>query len=152
MGCDIHLQVEARNGEGEWRNVRNPFPLPEWLADIYEEQDRGPDHYWFASWPDHRDYDLFTRLAGVRYIAGRGITPGQAVGLPTDLAPETRDGDLGDHSYSWLPADEFVARVREVCGTDETTGRWGPSWPTIATMIEMLASEAEVRCVFGFDS
>lgn len=92
MGTDIHGVFQRRDqSTGKWLDVPSE----------YEE---------------NRHYQLFAVLAGVRngrgfagVITGTPVTPiAEPRGLPEDF--EVVDGeDHGDHTHSWLTADEILA-------------------------------------------
>lgn len=106
MGTDIHMLVEEHVGD-LWVPLAVPedWPQPSWWEPSY-----GRD--WYAD----RNYDLFAILADVRNGRGfAGIETGSGWrpisvprGLPADVHRETRDGDLGDHSLTWLHLSEIL--------------------------------------------
>jgi hypothetical protein len=123
MGCDIHLVVERRNGDGRWQRV---LPPPEaydpWLKEMAEKE---PNDRYYSDrvkyvWYNDRNYNLFAILADVRN--GFDFKPiAQPRGLPDDLSEEVNalanpsddDDDsndiwLGDHSHSWLTVRELL--------------------------------------------
>ena len=141
MGCDIHLAVEVRGGDGKWHRVHPP---PEarspWLVEQAATPGAGD---WYRTraertWYDTRNYDAFAILAGVCNGSGfAGIQTGQGFvpiaeprGLPGDMSPEvsaladppedSNDVWLGDHSHSWLTLAELEAcdwgQVSACCG------------------------------------
>src|SRR4051812_46429845 len=94
MGCDIHAVFQAKRG-AQWDDVDSTF-----------EEDR---HYFLFSW-----------LAGVRngygFAGVQTYTPviplAEPRGLPRDFdvrGDEHRGKWMGDHSHSWLTADEILA-------------------------------------------
>ena len=88
MGCDIH-PIFQRRANGKWVDVPTKYEgnrhyfLFAWLADVR-------NGYGFAGTPTH---DPIQPIVAPR-------------GLPQDF--DTRDQDIGDHSYSWLTADEIL--------------------------------------------
>ena len=88
MGCDIHAHIEIKVN-GEWHH--------------YSQPDIG------------RDYELFTRMAGVREAEGIEPIAGPR-GLPKDITFTTRfdKKHWGEdyHSHSWLSCRELAALVR----------------------------------------
>lgn len=136
MGCDIHTVFQAKKA-GVWQDIEN-------------------------RWDEPRAYTLFTWLAGVR--DNGSITPISAPrGFPHDFVVQDdgegydihpvscvtaiaqfkrnwiKDGDalhvwMGDHSFSWLTADEILAATT---GTTVESGvigieayrRWDGSQP-----------------------
>lgn len=126
MGCDIHLAVEVRNGDGVWRRALPPEEVRDpWLVEQAEER---PDDPYYAkrvevTWFDDRNYNLFAILAGVRN--NFDFEPiAEPRGLPDDLSAEVKrldyaeqededaddnDVSLGDHSQSWLTLAELQA-------------------------------------------
>jgi hypothetical protein len=93
MGCNIHAVFQAwRNGV--WQDVESEFDEP-------------------------RDYFLFAWLAGVRNGHGFAGVPTHAPivplseprGLPRDFEADGTEHNgkwLGDHSHSWLTANEIL--------------------------------------------
>lgn len=141
MGCDIH-SVFQKNTEKGWQDI---------VTDYNEE----------------RHYALFSWLAGVRNYPETGIVPiSSPRGLPDDFQIEDEDhastkelmgrrakwlndGEaphiwMGDHSHSWLGADEILSAPRPDVGEhfdyfiDEVT--------------RLKDAHGDVRMVFGFDS
>lgn len=129
MGCDIHLAVEVRNGDGKWHRALPPEEIYDsWLAK-QAAKETGDSHYYRdrvkVEWFNDRNYNLFAILAGVRN--GYDFVPiSEPRGLPSDLSPEVKkldymsreesesgggdnDISLGDHSQSWLTLAELLA-------------------------------------------
>lgn len=123
MGCDIHLVVERRNGDGQWQRV---LPSPEaydsWLKEQAEKE--SGDTRWYRDrvkvvWYDDCNYNLFAILANVRNSFDF-VPIAEPRGLPDDLSDEVKalvdpsdDDDsndvwLGDHSHSWLTVQELL--------------------------------------------
>jgi hypothetical protein len=123
MGCDIHLVVERRNGNGQWERV---LPPPEaydpWLKEQAEKK-AGKDSYYSNRvryvWYGDRNYNLFAILADVRNDFDFKPIAGPR-GLPDDLSAEvvkltdpsddddSNDVWLGDHSHSCLTVQELL--------------------------------------------
>lgn len=65
MGCDIHLAVEVRNGDGKWRRALPPEDVRDpWMVRQAEEQ---PDNPYYTervkvTWFDDRNYNLFAMV------------------------------------------------------------------------------------------
>jgi len=121
MGCDIHLRVERRTGDG-WRFV--PGAVPGCGVD---------------PWPGARNYYAFALLADVRNGDGFVITPQfPERGLPLDIdrtafcpvglpvpamghecADECEDfADLGDHSFTHATLAELLGAPWDVTVRD----------------------------------
>jgi hypothetical protein len=104
MGCDIHLYVEKRLKNGDWAFVRN---LNEGINGEglrpWGGQGRSVGGHWGLS---GRNYNLFSRLAGVR---GPGPAP---KGLPNNVSEFLYEEHMsygGDaHSASWTLPLEFM--------------------------------------------
>ncbi len=81
------------------------------MTDIIARAERREDGKWTTILGiylfEHRDYGLFSFLAGVSNDSG--ITPiSKPRGLPDDIAQD-EDPWLGEHSHSWLSIDELLA-------------------------------------------
>lgn len=97
MGTDVHAFFEART-DGGWKRVQ-------------------------SAWEQNRHYFLFSWLADVRNGFGFAGTPTYSPvkpiaapkGLPDDFKLD-EDGEggeyVGDHSFSWLTADEILSAKR----------------------------------------
>lgn len=92
MGCDIHLVCERKTEHG-WAAVEFP-PFAE-----------GADRLFL--W---RDYDLFSKLAGVRPRHDDAPPRVRPRGLPDDMSPEVAaiwdEWKDDGHTCSWLTAAE----------------------------------------------
>ena len=100
MGCDIHMCLEFQLSSGKWRNCNL------YEKDIYESG------YSMVSTTNHRNYDLFAALCGVRnrYEVDPVSNP---KGLPNDMAEETKGylvsyWDCDGHSHSWNTLRELM--------------------------------------------
>jgi hypothetical protein len=128
MGCDIHANIEYLE-HGDWETFGHDMDIP-------------------------RSYALFTAMAGVR---DRGEGKYQQVaplrGIPEDSDWNWQsDGYLGDHSFSWLTADELEAardQVEKQCRAD---GYDGPVLTQVKAIIAAMRELGEARLVFGFDN
>ncbi len=104
MGCDIHLIVEHRNGNGEWHRVPH-YDRPCDSCDGTGKYEDGRECYSCAGAGhlvdkhyDDRDYDVFAILADVRNGYGfAGIDTGDGFlplapgrGIPDDLSAEQK--------------------------------------------------------------
>lgn len=150
MGCDIHLYVEQRKGDGRWHAVRPPTPLrePETYRPFVDRE-----------WPEVRDYLTFAALSGVRHYpkereAHRGIEPGVPNGLPADLSTEVSEeagwwADDG-HSRSHATLEEFERRVR--AAHDANPVDTGEPWWVTEVVEPARALPGEVRFVWWFDN
>lgn len=130
MGCDIHLIVEVKRGDGAWHRVDPPEEdRDEWLGKQVHQNptDRWYNVHWRKVWFDDRNYNAFAILADVRNGYGfAGVKTGDGFepisgprGWPHDLSEEGKkwvdDGgsdndDLwpGDHSFSWVTLQELL--------------------------------------------
>lgn len=133
MGCDIHLVLERKTGDG-WLGIHN-FP--------YYDTREGSD------WPlaRERNYDRFAALAGVR---GEGPEP---KGIPQDASPLARyeSEEWGDdgHSHSWLPVDE-AAKI--FLATERLPNDWCKQYPADFFFGVNDDHPGEYRIVFWFDN
>lgn len=128
MGTDIHMAVEALGSDGIWA----PAPVAGVCRTCGGTGCKACDYR--CAWYDDRNYDVFAILAGVRNgtgfagcDTGEGFVPiSSPRGLPVDLSPSLRSGNnLGDHSYSWLLAQE----IHEYDWSRETIKRgWIDAW------------------------
>lgn len=142
MGCNMHAVVAYRK-RGAWDAV---MAFQEW-----------------------RDYALFGALADVR--TPDGIEPiASPRGLPSGFVTSSEPNDpepyvwvsgkvwLGDHSYSWVNAEEFAEAIRRaethVWPSGETGGLRDAEY--LATLAFMRTLEErgcqDVALVFGFDN
>lgn len=116
MGTDIHAKFHKKVTEGDvvqWEEVE-------------------------STWEQNRHYMLFAALANVRNGFGfAGIDTGDAIpyiseprGLPDDVdARETDDNYwYGDHSFSWLTADEMLEWFDNGISHTKKTGVVMRSW------------------------
>lgn len=128
MGCDIHMYIEYKVGDGPWFADKNHKLVTEY-SDNY-------DTVCSVNFTA-RNYDLFGKLAGVR-------TSGPvAIGLPTDVtdlvakASELYGSDGHSHSFSsleefrqalkdchYLPKDEPVEAIEPIAFYADT---WAPN-------------------------
>jgi hypothetical protein len=96
MGCDIHAHVELKLADGRW-------------------------HHWTAPHID-RNYNLFTKMAGVRAFGDEIVPIDQPRGLPCNVSETTRlmreNYGSDGHSDSWLSLDEL--KVLEAWWNDHT--------------------------------
>ncbi len=160
MGCDIHMWVERKETDGKWHLVPD--------AKVY----------------NYRSYRLFGFLAGV---CGDGPAIAEPRGWPDDMSDEleqflgfdfegpenydNRDKRLrwpGDHTPSWLTADEIL---KALAALPQGVYEWDPRakyivWePDVCrgSMLEfertyaeywanLAKSPSDVRIVFNFDS
>lgn len=108
MGTDIHLRVQARDSEGQWR----------WADGIGDVYDYNSDSN--KRWYSERNYDLFGILAGVRCNHLNAIS--EQKGWPEEFealipgstdtyeyAEWTWEAGIGEHGLSWLGLDEILA-------------------------------------------
>lgn len=95
MGCDIHMFIEYKIGDGAWVADKNHVRI---------EEDEDYSYIRDAS-STGRDYDFFAALAGVR-----GDGP-DAKGLPEDVSEiikqASEDYGVDGHSHSYNSLQEF---------------------------------------------
>jgi hypothetical protein len=123
MGCDIHMQLEAKV-DGRWEHV-------------------GELEVW-------RDYELFSCLAECgRNIDQRPIVENR--GVPDDANPYTKleliNPDI--HSTSWLTEAEFWQAYGLASSLNEQIQA---SRELHKEALGIFDSKLEVRYVFGFDN
>jgi hypothetical protein len=69
-----------------------------------------------------------------------------------DILYEILDGTwIGDHSFSWLTAEEFITSIDKAETETDYIGRWRTFRTILSILITEYGSE-NVRVVFGFDS
>jgi len=127
MGCDIHMAVEAKEGD-RWLVVARGVLGDRW-------------------------YSLFSRVAEVR---GAGPPVVEPRGLPEDLNwLEYDDIDLGDHTFTWLTTEEFKKAIQLAIMDDDSWYREAPScYKALVAYCEELMKGyySDVRILIGFDS
>lgn len=98
MGCDIHLQAQKRDSNGQWETV--PFVPFDW---------RSYGMFGFLGLTS-RNYSDVPPIAPLR-----GLPPGAQ---PNEVTDDSQWGlsdrtpyfsDFGDHSFSWLSLEELLA-------------------------------------------
>ena len=163
MGCDIHVMVEARKypfSTEEWFNVDN------WRYNPYFG-DKGEPAMIVKPIYTHRDYELFSFLAGARNY-GDNLSFGFDRGFPEDAAKPTAEEYARWGEDAHTPGYVTLAELKEKAGTvikvnrkgyvkkdqiarfketGETPTSWcqgiyGPS----ATQYEWLEWQDEVHC------
>ena len=114
MGCDIHLRVEKREGNG-WVPAETMIPN-KYYEPGGDEPETIPKRFY-----DSRNYDLFAILADVRNgrgfggcDTGDGFTPiAPCRSLPDDVSEsvkaEAHGWGVDGHSHSWLLLSEILA-------------------------------------------
>jgi hypothetical protein len=104
MGCDIHMYIETRVGDGEWQ------------ADQHHQHiiDDDGDHYIPAVNATGRNYQLFADLANVR---GEGMFGLEPLGLPDDVSDivnkASDDWDVDGHSHSYISLKDFIKILKK---------------------------------------
>lgn len=105
MGCDIHMYVEyKRKSTNKWER-----------GDFYEENkyryDEGDPQYSVVELHGHRNYGLFSTLAGVRDYSDKVEPVAEPKGIPEDacdfVKKEFKDWDSDAHTPSWLTLKEI---------------------------------------------
>lgn len=153
MGCDIHITVEsrARGATGGWEaGGWEAVAVPKRMMREYELACMRDRPGFRADWL-HRNYMLFSMLAGVRNDFG--VKPiAQPRGWPDDATEEAefnrKDYGVDGHSHSWLSLGEIMAyepsdEVRDRCG------RWFHE--VLPELFRISKDGTEVRIVFFFD-
>ena len=101
MGCDIHLFLEYKAGDGPWTQDK-----------LHKLDESDPEFSRVHELPDVRNYELFSVLAGVR---GDGAEP---KGLPEDCSDMIKHAsDLWDsdgHSHSYTSLSDFKKALKTV--------------------------------------
>lgn len=112
MGCDIHMAVEVRGEDGQWRGQMWPN---KWYGkfDYYDEKPESLRAF------DDRSYDTFAILGNVRNGSGfAGCDTGDGFkfigadrGIPEDSDSAVREyvNETGDHSHSYVTLAEVLA-------------------------------------------
>lgn len=154
MGADIHWVIERRVGS-KWIGVLTddgPKPARN-LDDV--------DYYKRYAVFDHRNYNFFANLAGVR---GEGPEPR---GVPDDASETTQvlvEGwDCDGHSHSWCSLRDFmlawlktldvplVTEYLDARATGDTTA-CNQILTNLAGVYELDGDEENYRVVFWFDN
>lgn len=112
MGCDIHAVFQAKRPDGYWDAIeseydeRRHYLLFAWLADVR-------NGYGFAGVPTH---EAVTPIASARGFPEKFWVESEAYEPQYDFGPKPNGYSLskwmGDHSHSWLTADEILAAPR----------------------------------------
>ena len=144
MGCDIHAHSEVKIN-GVWHHLSGELPF-------------------------ERNYDLFTRMAGVRRYSDEIESISEPRGLPEDLSFLTRfiydEYGVEGHSHSWLSAAEVSDLgewMEEQRKKYNTTEYWYPEkvigyifgngWDQFTKYRDDLPEGVEdARLVFWFDN
>lgn len=151
IGCDIHMNVEMQAAGGVWTRAEDLEPSPYFdkeAAFPYNEQ------YTYEDWYGGRNYDDFSKLAGVR----GGIRPIiEPRGLPDDISEYTRkcyerwEGDAHTpHYYTLAEILPYQTMFGDGTYTSEVK-------TIIDRMRDLAAEELEgnhdrIRMVFWFDN
>jgi hypothetical protein len=101
MGCDIHMFIEYKVGDGPWTADKHHINVKD---DDYE--------YLEQVGVTERNYNLFAALAGVRGPgpANKGLPEDVSYIIKNDTDPDTEYSD--DHSHSWSTFREFKTALR----------------------------------------
>lgn len=140
MGCDIHIVLERKVGDGGWVGIHN-FPY-------WQQRDRTGRS---TAWPlaTERNYRRFAALAGVR---GDGPEPR---GVPEDVSVLAqmeidRYGSDG-HSHSWMSVEEaapIFLQTEWVGPSDD----WASKYPVCYFFGVEPEDAKNHRLVFWFDN
>lgn len=110
MGTDIHLTVEAKIHNKDWRPLKRTLTVPN---DLLEQSATTYD----LGWGDGRNYNAFAMLANVRNgvgFAGTDMGDGfEPISIPRGFPEDSRnytERDRSDngHSSSWLSLRELL--------------------------------------------
>lgn len=112
MGCDIHMFVEYKTGEGKWINgdyfKRNIYFKEN---DESEDEDYRENEFSVIELHGDRNYSLFSTLAKVRDYSGKVIPVAEPKYLPDDMSSfvkkEAKGWEGDAHSHSWLTLKEL---------------------------------------------
>lgn len=116
MGCDIHLYTEALKEIG---NKEKWISADCWNINPYYDENDEDNHEQYlnvVSIYDHRNYTLFSMLAGVRNYSDN-VCIAKARGIPSDVSEPVKCeyeywGSDG-HTHSWLTLEEIKKYVLE---------------------------------------
>jgi hypothetical protein len=129
MGADIHVVCEVMKEPGRWQlHLRSPLS-------------------------DHRDYNSFGALAGVRADAVHDDLS-YPRGLPKDMGSDI--DWLGDHSHHWLTLKE-LKKIKKKCDKMKDEYGYGLIDNLIEELVEIarwtgVVKEDRIRIIMGFDS
>lgn len=108
MGCDIHMFVEHKTNDEDWKIHKGHICEDRQTEDMFLLREVSATG---------RSYALFAELAGVR---GHGP---QAKGLPADVSKEiidtVDDWGVDGHSHSWITLEAFQ-RILSRLGYEDT--------------------------------
>ena len=156
MGCDIHWFVEryttdpqnetvptykAHRRDERVNELLGEKPEPRWISvDTWEAEDYGGGDVHWSNYPNAfyngRNYDLFTRLAGVRSYRDDESIITEPRGIPEDASDaylyiaNQWDGDGHSHSHytltellqhDWTDFDKFKETLERMKELDEDT-------------------------------
>lgn len=110
MGTDIHLTVEAKIHNEDWRPLKRTLTVPN---DLFSESATTYD----LGWGDGRNYNVFGMLANVRNGTGfAGVDMGdgfEPISMPRGFPENSRNYDEREsseygHDHSWLSLRELL--------------------------------------------
>lgn len=107
MGCDIHMFVEFKSKDGNWKH-----------GDYYKKNqnyEKGSEYngneFEILELHGNRDYHLFSTLAGVRDYSGKIKPVAEPKGLPEDVTECVKsiseEWDSDGHTHSFLSLREL---------------------------------------------
>lgn len=168
MGCDIHICTERKLDDGSWW-CTDYFKLnPYYSRDEYETK-----KYILVPIYGDRNYQLFSKLAGVRSSYSYDEPIDDPRGLPPDVSDAVKEEadwwGIDGHSHSWFYASELFkyqkehrsyqvtgmispkeARELDECGRPPTSWcRWttDPTWVTRTWSINKSILDDLVKCI-----
>lgn len=182
MGCDIHITLEYKNREGEWKRTPHSianvgtfdgfYESPVWNDEEVVEAVKWSPELSSAAWANlvrhtARSYRMFRRIAGVRgehdktrHLHGRGRT-----GVGPHPQGRYTDDDYGLHSHSYATVKELLEDIdwdesyeyedyasKTVVKLSDCDFYQWLTGPEITTLTDMVGGADNLRVVYAFDN
>lgn len=141
MGCDIHLVLERKLGEGGWVGIHN-FPY-------WQQRGKSGRNTAFPLARD-RNYSRFAALAGVRGDgpAPRGVPEDVSVLAQVEIDRYGNDG----HSHSWISIEEAAGVFAKTEWEYSKPDEWAAKYPACYFFGVEPEDTQDHRLIYWFDN